>query len=189
MSPSASRSVPSQLSDVSRKSFITIGPNPDDPDMILLARLHTCPPKSHAKSRKRPAAYRAKIIGNPLQTDVNVSEFRSLLYPRLIPLILEFNECRPHTNVGGPEWEEKSRATWQSVVERHVDILFKETTEQELTLVVCSSNRQYKDALTQYSAVPPPSRTVNDYKAGHEYDYDPGSLRPEEKDEWERRSQ
>ena len=158
--------------------------------MILLARLHTCPPKSRAKSRRRPAAYRAKIKGNPvLKTDVDVSEFCSLLYPRLKPLILEFNECRPQTNAGGPEWEEKSRATWQSVVERQVDMLSKATTEQELTLVVCSSNRQYKDALTQFSVVPPPSRTVNDYKAGHEYDSEPGESRLECNDEWETRSQ
>ena len=132
MSPSPTTSVPSQLSDASRKSHVTIGPNPDDPNVILLARLSSCPLKSHAKRPgKRPTAYRAKIIGDSLKSDVDVSKFRSLLYPRLKPLILDFNECRPQTNAGGPEWEEKSRATWQSEVERHVDILSAESKEQK----------------------------------------------------------
>ena len=45
------------------------------------------------------------------------------------------------------------------------------------------------ESTSQTTGKRPSSRIVDEYKAGHDYDSDPGSVRPECNDEWERRSQ
>ena len=224
MSSSTTNSVPTRPTDPSTTSFVIIGEHPDNPDMIIHPRFSRHP-ASLSPGGLAGGFCPQRYLSHPLKSDVDDKEIRDRLRRRVRPTITAINRSRPRTGSRRTQqWEENSRATWESQVTRKVNIF---SQKSKRTLVMCLSEVGYAGALFQYAAASlteterdllkkfyifpkgpstadgidshestsqtigkrPSSRTVDEYKAGHEYDSDPGESRSECDDKWERRSQ
>jgi hypothetical protein len=152
MSPSPTLSISTSSKRRSQSCYVCIGPNPNAPDGIILARFRK---RSSYGNETHTGRYRSQLkASHPLNDHCDTTKILGTLQDRLKPTIANLNKNRPLTGTGDSQQFNNDRATWESAVKSRIQQLSKDSTDPKLTLVLCLCPSAYAEALSNYSVGP-----------------------------------